>query len=92
VNEESYIHVKVNTPQTHPASGESLSPPLGGGVLATLAPDLLGNRPFPDTVRQDRCDAVQVSGTVEGHGRNGNALRLVQNAAVNAIIQQLKYA
>jgi hypothetical protein len=44
---------------------------------------LLGNRAF---------DAVQVSGAVEGHGRNGNALRPVQNAAVNAIVQQLKYA
>jgi hypothetical protein len=60
----------------HPATGEYLSPPLGGGALATFAP----------------FDAVQVSGEVGGHCRNGNALRLVQIAEVDAIVQQLKYA
>ena len=31
MKEESHTHAKTNTPQTHPATGEFPSPPLGGG-------------------------------------------------------------
>ena len=45
VKEESYTHAKINTSPTHPASGEYLSPPLGGDASGPIS-IMAGYAPF----------------------------------------------